>query len=200
VAQIRLTRLEAERGTLPYLCMRCGSEADVISRRRFTWRPLWARILLGVVADFVMTQRMRVQVTLCDQCEGHWRRRTWAVWGGFAAMVFAGIGAMVLAFAVQEAGLAKVPGGLIGIAWLSLALAWLVFIPFSDCLILRAVEITKKNITLAGVSPTYVEAVRSARDKFRSIRKIPREPRRQTDSGTRRRERDRPPSREEGPE
>jgi hypothetical protein len=96
-------------------------------------------------------------------------------------MVLAAFGVAVLAFGIERAGLAKVPDGIMGIAWLALGLAWILFARFSHRFVIHPVEITDRSITLAGVSEEYAEAVRSARRNYRPARRIARASRRRAD-------------------
>src|SRR5258707_9669465 len=81
MAQIRLSRYEAEEGMLPPICVRCGAPATRYKGVGFSTLADWFYLLvlfilwpLAVLA-VLLRQRVRFLLPVCDGHRNHWRWR-----------------------------------------------------------------------------------------------------------------------------
>lgn len=174
---VRLSRYEAEEGDLPDVCMRCGAPAAVRKRYAFTWHPLWTYLLLPfgflpyVVVAAVLTQRVRCYTLLCERHKWHWLVRTLVVWGGFALMLLLIVGGFALMMALgegQTGGAKDRLFGLFCVGMVALILAWLISIPVTQVTAIHPTESTHRTVTLARVSPAFIDALLDHRDRRRA--------------------------------
>jgi hypothetical protein len=127
------------------------------------WRPVQEAIRKKPPEADASMRRMKVAVPLCDAHETHfWWRREFMVLSCMLT-VFVGGGALILAAVLVGTTLHEDPSGLL--CGGGSVLFALLMIP---CVVLvstaiRATEVTDSSITLAGVSPKFVEAVEGAR-------------------------------------
>jgi hypothetical protein len=174
MARIRLRRYEAREGDLPDVCMRCGADATTTRVKGFSWHPGWVNLLIlagllpWAIVAIVLTKRMRVRAPLCAHHRNHWLWRAWVIYGGLAAAVLLGIGAIVLVAALSNQrgrGRGDDLAGLICVSVAGVGLAWLVTAAVVQMTGIRPTEITDRSITLTGVSPEFVDAVREERQR-----------------------------------
>jgi hypothetical protein len=171
-----LRRYEAEDGELPRVCMRCGAPAQFTVSKRFSWHPPWviALVLIGLlpyaIVAIILTKRMRVQAPLCDRHRGHWLRRSVFSWGGLLLLIALGIGAIILLAAADQrprprAGAAAPElGGLACGGVVVLGVIWAVGLAIAQLTAIRPTEITDRDISLAGVSGTFMDALDEDRE------------------------------------
>jgi hypothetical protein len=175
MAQIRLTRTELQHERLPGVCMSCGQQATLYKNKTFSWFPSWVWVLLlcslwpFLIVALILTKRMNVGVPLCDAHRYHWvKRNLFAILGLLlcAGLCFGGVlvsddldknGDPALRDTIQS-----ITFGGAGV----LFVAWLITICVLQATAIRSVEITDETITLAGVSPRFIDAVkRQLRDE-----------------------------------
>jgi hypothetical protein len=143
MASVELTRAEATGGELPLVCVCCGDAA-----RRCYPVALHGR-MLGPV-----------QGPLCVAHRNHWRWRIAATYLVFAWAALMVVGFVLMMWAAStpptEIGLAFLPWvvGLLGFPVVSV----IYFVLFFTSV--RVTWATKDSITLAGVAPAFVEALR----------------------------------------
>jgi hypothetical protein len=168
MAEIRVRLREAD-GGLPDVCMCCGEPSTILKSKNLSWCPPWVGILiLGgllpyLIVAMIMTKRTTIQAPLCDQHKGHWFNRTLLTVGTFFLFGAIGVGAFILAGILGNNG----PGrrnddSFMGMACaLSavLGLAWLIILIIAQNTAIRPKEITDRDITLAGLSQAFVDAV-----------------------------------------
>ena len=161
MARIELTRGEVERRDLPFVRVKCGRPAELWKDKWFDWqsgKSAALRMLGPVPAGPTI---MKAQLPVCRWHRNHWRWRSvigWGVGGVVVASFLIGLAAVAEAEQIPRAWL-NVFGGLFCFGSLG-ALLW---IPTMLVLIntaVRPVAITKDRLTLAGVSPTFVEKLK----------------------------------------
>jgi hypothetical protein len=149
---------------LPPLCAKCGTTADLRTRKQaFAWFPAWtyALLILGllpmVIVQTVMTKRAALALPICARCNARWT--TGRVLRALAIVVpvFGGL-ALAIAGAVNDVGAVVLAGILLFFPGV------LVVIPldflFVRPRILRATFIDDYYVTLEGFSPQMLEAMR----------------------------------------
>jgi hypothetical protein len=158
MAEVVLELQEAARGDLPLVCIHCGEPAHNHGLEKY---PSLARV--------------RWLFPLCGQHAGYWRFRTevFLLIGFVAALLLAIVGARILA-GIEAGTLKSIGTGLVLLA----TLAMLLLPGCYFCLRLSGTRIRKigyTTITLAGVAPEFVEALRFHRDqrKGRAVRPPP---------------------------
>src|SRR5262245_19259117 len=164
MAQLLLSREEAEQNGLPATCMRCGAPSTVAVPKSFWWAPdqgwsilAWdATWNLRPLLFFTRARRCRLNMPLCDR---HYRqrclRRLLLLWTSVLFLILGGIGGVLW--------VENYWGGLLVGALMGLAL-WVPFVaaPLHVGAI-REREITKESITLVNVSAEFVKAVEAQR-------------------------------------
>ena len=167
MAEIRLGRAEVERGRLPEICMVCGGHSAVERVKTFSWFPSWT-IYVGILLSMLFTKRMKMAAPLCHRHRNHWRMRGLLIWVGLVVVVFLTATALVVV-AVKSAE--RGPGErpiLISLAFGGvLLLGWLIMTIALQQSAIRATEITDESMTLTGVSPGFISALKDMRDERR---------------------------------
>jgi hypothetical protein len=171
MGQVRLGCGEVERELLPAVCMRCGAAATAHKIKRFSWYPPWVNLLILVawpaclIVALILTKRMRVSVPLCDRHRNHWLIRLLFASIGFAVIALTLISGLVLAGVLHAQRNSGTSGDSIMTVTLVgtsvLFLGWLIGIIILQSTAIRPAEITDRSITLAGVSPAFVDALDS---------------------------------------
>src|SRR5262245_47594857 len=93
MSSVRLSKYECINGLLPDVCIICGEPASTRVRRRFSWFPRWTWLLMLVnpvvfiFAALLLTNRMAVQLPVCQAHAGYWRSK----------LRFVDVGAVVMA-------------------------------------------------------------------------------------------------------
>jgi hypothetical protein len=208
VASVKLSQYEIEEYDPPEVCMKCGAPSSVVVRRTFSWTPQWVSTLIVVgilfftplaliflIVSAVVTKRMAVRIPLCEKHKGLWTKRMLIVLLGLLVILaFVGCAAYV---SVAEGDLSDLAVPL-WIVVVALLLGWLITLVVLQQSAIRPTEITDGNITLTGVSPGYLEALREDRgDDYDDDR--PRRSRRDDDyDDDRPRKHRRPPEDEKG--
>lgn len=168
MTRIELRGRETERRQLPMVCMVCGEPAVERLRKRFSWHPPWVIVFLFiallayVLVALLLTKQMGVDVPVCRRHRYYWVKKFAVFFGSFlaAAALSAGI---IAAFAYLEEGQHIDVGGVACIVSAAAVVLWLVGVFFLQLFALRPVEITDRSITLANVSPKFIEAVEQDR-------------------------------------
>jgi hypothetical protein len=181
MAIVRLGQHEASAGQLPPVCMRCGTFAHTFRQRFFFHCPWWVYlgIPLGGIPFLVLAwwrgQAMRVLAPLCATHQNEWRWQRLAVLlVSLAVTLGLGVASLVLLFQENAAAVKTGKynawhqdnlfylgcGGLLAGPALYLAAGVLL-----HYLGIHATAIDQHSITLTGVAPEFVEAVRVAHEE-----------------------------------
>jgi hypothetical protein len=151
----------------PDVCMSCGEPASVKRVKTFRWNPGWVYLLIIVgllpflIVALIMSWQRRVCTPFCDRHAGYWRFRMTFVLGGLLAIV-AAIIAVVISAPEDWPAPSWLKATWAGVA--IVAFLWLFSAAILQATSIRATEITYGRITLAGVHPAYVAAVRERQD------------------------------------
>jgi hypothetical protein len=151
---------------LPDLCMKCGAPAMVYKAKTFSWHPGWVYILLFfgllpfIIVAVIMTKRMTVRVPLCEAHKNHWLGRFLILSGSFLTLFAGGIALFMASLEPNRVGPRNDISGLICVGFVLGLVVWLILAAILSATAIRATEITKRSITLAGVSSAFVEAYR----------------------------------------
>jgi len=165
--RLTLTRMEAENGGLPSLCMRCGAPADCMDRKNFAWHPQWVYLLIFVgllpmlIVGLCLTKRMTVQGPFCPQHRNHWTFRRWMIGGGLFLVLALVVGALILTASEAFPNWIWLGVGAGGLAWLVVAVAL-------QASSIEAREITDTYITLGRVAEQFIQAVEGRRSAARA--------------------------------
>jgi hypothetical protein len=200
VANVSLGRYEIEEYDPPDACMKCGAPNTVVVNRTFAWTPPWviitilAGLLIYVILALILTKRMSVRIPLCPEHKGHWTKRVL-----INLLCFLGIlGFLGLAIAASSSD--DVSSAIATACWIVVLVgfvAWLILAIVLQYTAIRPTEITDRSITLTGVSPGYVEALREERGDDYDDDRPRRRRRRDDDDDDRPRKRRRAPEDEE---
>ncbi len=166
MAYIRLHVQQAD-GKLPMVCMRCGEPAIVVKTKKVSWFPRWVfwlilahLIIFGIVA-LIMTRRAKLQAPLCEQHQGHWLFRQIFLGLSLVGIVIYAI-SLIVFFVNAPPQAADQFGLFVYVGSMVLVIGWLIAIAIVQSTAIRAAEITKTHILLAGVSEAFVQAVEEA--------------------------------------
>jgi hypothetical protein len=147
--------------------MRCGEPATIVKTKKMAWFHRWVYLLILVhflvlvIVALILTKRARLQAPLCEQHRWHWLVRQVFVGLSFLGLVVYIAG--VIAFFVNAAPpQADQLAPFIILGSVVLFVVWLIAIIIFQSTAIRAAEITKTHILLAGVSETFVQAVEEA--------------------------------------
>lgn len=175
MARLRLNRFEVGRGQLPLVCMFCGECPAAEKRITFSWYPRWINVLVVpvfvpplmvflvplAIALALLTKRMTVYVPICDQHRNHWRHRRLIIRCGWLLLVAAAVGLALLVLAYEKRfHLEGAFAGTLCVEIILLPATWLVFTVVFQRGRLRPSEITDRTITLVGVHPAFIEALK----------------------------------------
>jgi len=172
MASLRLGRYEVEKYHLPQVCAKCGDKAVVAPAKRFSWHPQWvivlifAGLLIYVIVAVILTKRMTVRLPFCERHRHYWRNRALFMFGGLVGVLLLGVGAAILASALDD----RDGSNLFGVACggsVVLGLVWLIAAAIVQTISIRTNEITDDSISLVGVSEDFREAVREDRRSHR---------------------------------
>jgi hypothetical protein len=166
MARVRLSRYEAEEGSLPPLCLCCGASATRLVEKSFSWWPPWILVLLitgpfWFLAALAFSRRMHTRMPLCEVHRNHWMWRSWFVYGAFPILVLLGIG--TIALVGDAGGSSRVVAGLACFGTGVVVVGWLFSAILLQQLAIHASEITDRSIILTNLSPRFVEAVERER-------------------------------------
>jgi hypothetical protein len=169
---ITLSKYECSRDLLPDVCAVCGAPATTRKSRTFSWHPSWVWILILVnllvvlIVALVLTKRMTVRLPVCDQHEGYWRRRTLFYTLPTVFILLLGAGAFTYVVSRPPGPADDLNGWLCG-GSIGLLFVWVVVAAIVQASGIRSTEITDRTMTLAGLHPDFVAAVREDRARDR---------------------------------
>jgi hypothetical protein len=181
MATLRLGERPWEDGELPDVCMKCGAPADANRDHQFRWHPPWVfflilvHLLVYAIVAMALTKKRRVRVPLCHAHRNHWVWRQVVSFGGFAVLLFLGIGALI---ALTDSGPGRrgdALGGLLCVGTVVGLIVWLGLVAILQSTAIRPREITNYGITLDGVSPAFVAAYEGQQDVTGRIDELARE-------------------------
>ena len=139
MANVRLSRSEAEQGDLLPLCARCGSPAKLVKDRKLSWKK----------------ERVSVRIPLCSAHQYHWLWRDWLKGGGLAALLFVYFaGWLIGLYPIRVGGFACLSFLIVGFFWFIIAL-------ILDRSAIRLIDVTSQSITLTNVCSEFGEALQS---------------------------------------
>lgn len=166
MAYLRLHVQQAD-GQLPMVCMRCGEPATVVKTKKMSWFPRWVFwlilvhvLIFGIVA-LIATRRARLQAPFCEQHQGHWPFRQILLGLSLVGIVLYGIIVVVFFLNAPQRN-ADLFGPFILVGSVVLVVGWLIGFTILQNTGIRAAEITKTHMLLAGVSEAFVQAVEEA--------------------------------------
>jgi hypothetical protein len=169
VARLKLYRSQTTADDLPPVCMACGRPAVTYLNRTFSWSPWWASFVavillltplhfLSVVIAREVTKEITISAPVCPNHLGYWSRRR--RWLGLSILFLFLCWVGVFAFAELMPGLGKNEKDMLEDAVLyggpGSFVAWLVVALVVHFQSVRAVSVTDRSVTLAGVSPEFV--------------------------------------------
>lgn len=144
--RVTLSRRQAEGGHLPRVCMLTGVPTDDVKRKRFSR-------MLGIT--------MTVEVPLIRDKHAHWLVRQLFASAG----VVASLGLVVTGLLIMGDRNSEVTAGVVTAGGGVLFLVTLVGIAVLNQSAIRPVEITDREVTLAGVHEDFVFALEEERER-----------------------------------
>jgi hypothetical protein len=133
-------------------------------------RHILAGLLAYLILVSILTQRMTVDVPLCQRHRGHFWKRTVLIWSAVVGWLVFGVLAFVLASALATG---PDDGPIFGAICLVFGLGLipvLVIITIAKRTVIRPREITDREITLVGVNDAFVDAMDDFREERRRKR------------------------------
>lgn len=156
MAEVTLSRADAQAGRLPALCVCCGEPAEEFRRHSFYDGPFGLAVLpLGY--HLLVFSRIPTQLPVCALHRGHWRRRRLLVWGSLVPLL--GVVGPIGLLAMDNKALPVVVR-LAATAGLGLILMWPVLYLATRVSSVHPTRITKTQLTLSGVAERFVRAAR----------------------------------------
>jgi hypothetical protein len=163
MARVALNRNDARSGRLPPICLDCGEPAIASVSKVLYCVPLWAFPLylfappFGIAIVSYLTKRASIRAPLCAQHRGHWRWRSWTMWGSFAAiLLLQGLLAMFWILSPNDGSSRyRVLAQLVFMAHVMLIASWVtlaLIVWFSS---IRATAVTSTTIVLTNVSGLF---------------------------------------------
>lgn len=168
------TRKGAEIVNLPRVCMRCGEQATVTIRKKFSWYPPWIALFLlgGLLLPFfllmlLLTKYQSIAVPLCEKHRKHSPLFVLSLIFSMLLLSMLPFVSLIIydnASWVTKSELAPALWG-INIGMLA---AWLtgIFL-FSNIGQIRPMMIANNSITLTNVSPRFIDALEEEGSKVR---------------------------------
>jgi hypothetical protein len=169
---VKLSDYECKRDLLPDVCMFCGAPAATRLRRTFTWTPGWVWILLLVnlivlaVVAMLVTKKMTVNVPVCEEHEGYWRRKNLLMLMSLLGVTLICIGGVVIVTTQDQRGNDDLTGWACG-GSIAFAVVWLIFVGVLSTRGVRPVHITEDTVQLTAVHDDFIAALREERARFR---------------------------------
>jgi hypothetical protein len=174
MSRLTLLREEAEEHILPPICAVCGSSAPKLKSVHFAWAPNWTHAVLvfslcvgiwpWLIVRLVTHRGCDAHMPLCNMHWNYWTKRRLLMPLG----IFASLGSLVLYMLFSNDG-QNLSGWflLVPFALLlgSLAIGGILLVRGS-----RVVEITSRDMTMAGLHPTFLAAVEAGRAEYRKHR------------------------------
>lgn len=202
MARVRITRQEAERGLLPPVCALTGVPTDEVKRKSFLWQPPWIAVFLllsplpYLIVSLILRKTMTVRLPLVREKHGHW---AWRAAVGALSIIGSIVTFIAGSVTASDRNTETIGGIMMAVGGVGFLIALIVWIVLnSNCI--RPVEITDRDITLAGVHEQFVRALEDDRDRDEEEYERERERRgreREQEGRDRRPSRDdRPPSRD----
>ena len=170
MARVTLSSEDVAPGVLPSSCLVCGAAAGTAVRPTLSWVPGWAYLTLicgfwpFVIVYLIVRRAMTVNALVCRRHRNHFRWRQWLLPAGLLATL-----AVLFAPMFIEPDARDLPSwSLIGAAALFagtiVAAVWLRLTG------VRALVVTRDEITLTGVAPGFVSAVEVGRAEYEERR------------------------------
>ncbi|MFO0815609.1 MAG: hypothetical protein U0796_20525 [Gemmatales bacterium] len=150
----------AESESIPAVCAQCGEPATTQRRREFTWYPSWIVVLIifglfpFLIAALVSTKRMKLRVPFCEQHRRHFSMRSMTVGLGLLGLIVLLI--LIIVVIPDGSELKTIAGATLGI----LFIAWFVAIAWQGQTVIRATEITARDMILVNVHESYAKEIR----------------------------------------
>jgi hypothetical protein len=168
MATIRLGRYEAQQGDFPPVCIRCGLPACVYRRRAFDQNPWWMylTLALAVLPFFILavflSKRVVVCAPLCQLHKDHWRWRSLVLFAAVAVNAFGWLAALSVVTELFVRFQAAYDFGMFVLMFTTLIgpVFLTVLALVLQLTAVRATRVTDTGVTLAGVAPEFIEALR----------------------------------------
>jgi hypothetical protein len=143
--------------------MKCGAPAVLRKNKTFSWFPPWIWLLFFfcgllpfAIVAIIMTKRRTVSVPLCAEHKSHWLWRQLVV---VAGLLILAVGFVTWIAAIDEPGGRNDSlTGLVCAGLFVLLVIWLITAIVLQSTSIRPKEITDRDITLLGVSDSFIQA------------------------------------------
>lgn len=167
MAIVRINRREAEDDLLPRICALTGEPTDDFKQKAFAFTPRWTGflILLGlipyVIVAMLLTKRMTVRLPLVREKHGHWLKMQLFILGGIFLTLILGCGGALIAGNKDT----QIVGAVLGIGGVVLFVVVLVAAIVLQQRMIRPLEITDREMRLAGVHEKFKEALDAMKEE-----------------------------------
>jgi hypothetical protein len=172
MATIWLKRRGWEDGEVPDVCAKCGEHAPDRVEKTFSWVPSWVYLLILVhllvmlVVVFVVRQRRRALVPLCDAHKNHWRWRNLLTLWSFVALVLGALVSLGVVLALADPDeLSDTLAAWAVIVLLFGFIAWVIAMAVVHSGAIRALEFSRRGIRLTNVSVKFRDAYEEVLDR-----------------------------------
>jgi hypothetical protein len=155
VAQLEIPRADAEAGTLPPVCIKCGADATEVDYREFACYP-WQTTVLALFQVRYEPELYRVEVGL-PFCRRHRHYWLWANTLRFMLPVVLAIPVCLAELVLLLVLLGADIGIPFFVALVTTFVAWLAWNEWCSRRVIRAVRIDAADIVLSPVAPEVVE-------------------------------------------
>lgn len=159
MATIRVYRDEADGDEFPRMCVRCGADADLDRRQKFSWHPQWVIVFvfisvpIYIILALILTKRMAVTLPVCHRHRNHWLSRKLFVGLGLLFWVCYVIGAAGLADQLPKDATPYLIGfGIFG------GLGWLIAAATLQNTAVRPKVISDRYVELVKVDQGFADA------------------------------------------
>ncbi len=162
MAQVRMSRYEAEEGMLPPVCVRCGAPATRYKRVSFsTLSDVFYLVVLFLLwplamAAVLLRQRALFLLPVCHPHRNHWRWRR-----AFLAACFVVL--LAYLFVLFDAANNMLVDHTFAVRFLtwSAGPAWLAVVLLARIKMVRPNQISEESVRLTDVHPTFARAYRN---------------------------------------
>ena len=159
---------------MPKICMACGKPAVKHIEKNFSWYPpwLWVLILVGplvfIIVGLIITERMFVDVPVCNRHRGYWFKRLSLMW---LPPILVGCSCLVVIALLANKPKYEPAIGFIILGASMFCLIWLIGSLIVSFGLVRPTEITRNDITLTNVSPEFLHALDDLHEEERQYRR-----------------------------
>ena len=163
MANVRLSIREAERGPLPEVCMKCGQPSELSVTKKLSWHPSWVYLLLFlgllplIIVALIMTKRATLVAPMCAAHKGHWWKRSAGILLGLLGLICVVV--TLASVLPSNRGMSDTKLAIIAFTIVIGLVVWIGSIIVMNMTMIRATEITERDVTLQGVSDEFVKRI-----------------------------------------